>query len=188
MMKRFILMTVALLVAGASLQAQTALRTKRYKGFLNVDLSMVSIHERETGGGSSSSSGFGMSVDWTTSHGAQVCPYLFVGAGLGFRAGFGDEASVLDADFFQMPLFLQVRGNLTRKPITPYLDFKGGYAAGDMNGAFLSPALGVSVPVCKRLAMNFELAYRAQSDKSDGGGTTWKTWRHMLDFGIGIEF
>ena len=186
MTKKVFLAIACLAVSMASL-AQSPLRSKGYKGFLNVDLSMVSLYHNDVDG-SSYNNGFGLSLDITTSHGMQVCPYFFVGAGIGLRGGFGDEEAVLDMDLIQVPLFLQARANLTRKSISPYIDFKGGYGAGDMNGAFLSPALGISVPLTQRLALNVELAYRAQcgKEKFERGNET--DWRHLLNFGIGIEF
>ena len=185
-MKKSIAFVVALLMTVGT-WAQTPLRSKKYKGFLNFDITTVSYHST-SGAGNYSDGGSSVHFELTTSHGMQVCPYFFAGAGVGIRTGSGTAAAVMDMDFVQAPFFLQVRSNLTPKNVTPYVDLKGGYSVGDMHGAFISPALGVSVPLCSRLGLNVEIAYQAQNSKDKYTWGTENVWRHMLSVGVGIEF
>ena len=185
-MKKCVVLAVAfMMVLGA--WAQSPLRSKKYKGFLNFDLSTVSYHST-SGDGNYSDGGHSVHFELTTSHGIQVCPYFFAGAGVGLRAGSGTAAAVMDMDFLQAPIFLQVRGSLTPKPVTPYLDLKGGYSVGDMHGAFVSPSIGVSVPLCNRLGLNVEVAYQAQNSRDEYTWGTEKVWRHAVSVGVGLEF
>ena len=177
--------TAFILTLGA--WAQSPLRGKGYKGFFNFDLSTVSYHST-SGGGNYSDGGHSVHFELSTSHGVQVCPYFFAGAGVGLRAGSGTVAAVMDMDFVQVPFFVQVRGNLTPKAVSPYLDLKGGYSVGDMHGAFVSPAIGVSVPLCSRLGLNVEVAYQAQNSRDEYTWGTEKVWRHSLSVGVGLEF
>ena len=65
---------------------------------------------------------------------------------------------------------------------------KGGYSVGDMRGAFVSPSIGVSVPLCNRLGLNVEVAYQAQNSRDEYTWGTEKVWRHAVSVGVGLEF
>ena len=185
-MKKVFLAIICLAVSAASL-AQSPLRSKGYKGFVQANFAVVS-NRTTTSDGRYESSNTSYSLAFTTSHGMLVCPYLFVGAGLGIKGGGGENAAVMDMDFVQVPFFLQARTYLTPKDIAPYFDFKGGYAVGDMRGGYLSPALGVSVPVSSKVALNVEVAYQAQNSKESYTWGTEKNWRHFFSLGLGVEF
>lgn len=181
------MMAILCLAMSTTSWAQPALRAKGYKGFVQANFAIVSNNVTTTDGKfSGRSSSYSLAL--ATSHGMQVCPWLFAGAGVGIKGGGGENAAVMDMDFVQMPFFLQARGYLSRRDIAPYVDFKGGYAVGDMYGGYLSPALGVSVPVARRLALNVELAYQAQNSREEYTWGTEKTWRHFFSLGFGLEF
>ena len=73
-----------------------------------------------------------------TSHGVQINPYLYVGAGLGLKYWtYWEEVSI--------PVFANVRGELHklfRKNVSPYIDVKIGYNALHNAGFYFSPELG----------------------------------------------
>ena len=76
-----------------------------------------------------------MRLEFTTSHGVQIIPQLFVGAGVGlsYFYEFGSLA---------MPIFADIRTDILNSKITPFVDFKIGYSPVDVSGLYLSPTLG----------------------------------------------
>ena len=123
-----------------------------------------------------------------TTHGAQVTPKLFIGAGLGFDSGYG----VIYADirhFF----------NTAKTHCNPYLECKAGYGWSDNNydlvcfpyddveiddgfsGTYLSPSLGLEFPFGRhRAAVLGSLAYSAFVSSDH--------WYHSIGLRIGIAF
>lgn len=77
-------------------------------------------------------------IEVSTTHGCQILPYLFVGAGLGFRYYF-------DAyEEFSLPIYADVRGCLPLKKITPYAEVRVGYDV-LIEGMYFAPAVGITV-------------------------------------------
>lgn len=74
-------------------------------------------------------------VSFTTSHGYQINPYVFVGAGAGVNYYHSP-------DMWSVPIFATARGTLIDGPISPFLDLKIGYAAADVSGFYFSPTIG----------------------------------------------
>lgn len=68
-MKKSIAFVVALLMAVGT-WAQTPLRSKKYKGFVNFDITTVSYHST-SGSGNYSDGGTSVHFELTTSHGVQ---------------------------------------------------------------------------------------------------------------------
>ncbi len=90
-------------------------------------------------------------IELTTTHGVQILPELFVGAGAGISYyHFNDGAIAL-------PFFVDVRSDILRSNITPYVDLKIGYAFGNLNGLYVTPSVG-----CKVNCMDFSLGYVVQ--------------------------
>ncbi|MDY2829240.1 MAG: hypothetical protein SOU27_08240 [Sodaliphilus sp.] len=72
-----------------------------------------------------------------TTHGCQINPYLFVGAGMG--------ATYWDDETWSYPIYADVRTeihNAFRRNFSPYLEVKTGYSVGDANGFYFSPSVG----------------------------------------------
>ncbi|MEL5892341.1 hypothetical protein AAE250_02410 [Bacteroides sp. GD17] len=123
-------------------------------------------------------------TEFSTTHGYQFNPYLFVGAGLGFHF------TSSDAEMTYMPLYLDVKANLMQTKVAPFIDVKAGYSVLDAKGVYLSPSVGVNYNFYKCLSVYLKVGYTyqkvdspiyANSDKeiSNIGGITAK---------IGFEF
>ena len=73
-----------------------------------------------------------------TSHGVQINPYLYVGAGLGLKYWtYWEEVSI--------PVFANIRGELHKlfqKNVSPYADVKMGYNILTNAGFYFSPEIG----------------------------------------------
>ena len=104
---------------------------------------------------------------FSTAHGYQLKPYLFVGAGAGmkishkqhFKDNFGQKA-----DFYMFPVFADVRLDLLKNRYSPYLDLRVGYTLGNKAyGIMFNPTIGCRIGLTDKLAMNASLGYSMQS-------------------------
>lgn len=95
-------------------------------------------------------------VSFSTSHGGQISPYFFLGAGIGFDYHFGWET-------ISIPIFADLRANFLDNNITPYFGMKIGYSVFDITGFYFNPTLGVDFALDSRLGFNFSLGYNLQS-------------------------
>lgn len=74
-------------------------------------------------------------IELMTTHGVQINPYLFVGAGAGCHY-------YTEYTEFSIPIFVDIRATILKNNITPYIDFKIGYSVLDVEGFYLSPSIG----------------------------------------------
>lgn len=77
-------------------------------------------------------------VGLTMTHGCQITPYFFLGAGLGFDYW-------IDNDIFSMPVFAQMRlefHKAFRRNASPFIDMKIGYSAVNATGFYCNPSVG----------------------------------------------
>ena len=141
---------------------------------------------------------------FSTAHGYQLMPYLFVGAGAGmkishkqhFKDNFGQKV-----DFYMFPVFADVRLDLLKNRYSPYLDLRVGYTLGNKAyGIMFNPSIGCRIGLTDKLAMNASLGYSMQS--TDLAVVTQKQtaiWHHKgsneqnnpyhcLSIKLGIEF
>ena len=169
---------------------------KGYRGFVDLEY-YLSIDAQ-------SRNHFGFS----TAHGYQLKPYLFVGAGAGmkishkqhFKDNFGQKA-----DFYMFPVFADVRLDLLKSRYSPYLDFRVGYTLGNKAyGMMFNPTLGCRIGLTDKLAMNASLGYSMQStdivvrtygenaikhlDHEPNYPNFQNDPYHCLSFKLGIEF
>ena len=96
----------------------------------------------------------------STTHGYQLDDLFFVGAGVS----------------------LEYVRDLAAALVPIYADVKIGYAAGEVDGFYFAPTVGIRVPVRFVKAMNFGFGYKLQK-LQDGGVNT-----NALTFNVGIEF
>lgn len=109
-------------------------------------------------------------IELTTSHGYQIIPYLYVGAGAGV-------SYYLDYDSFALPIFANVRAYILDNSISPYVDLKIGYSVLDLKGFYMNPSIG-----CKVYAFNVSAGYALQKQKE------WDINRGGISLKIGFEF
>lgn len=101
-------------------------RTPRYQGSVDFGYS-VGVGDWESD-----------RIELSTSHGCLVNPYFYVGAGLGVHYYYDGSAVAI-------PIFADLRGNLMKGNIKPFLNFRIGYSVCDIEGLYLSPSVGVSI-------------------------------------------
>lgn len=163
MKKLFVTLVVTAMVATVAF-AQDA---KSYRGFTDLSYTLG------VGDTSEDFDRFTLS----TTHGYQLDDMFFVGAGLSFEY-------VRDAAVALVPIYADVRMDipLRSRSIKPFVDAKVGYAAGQLDGFYFAPTVGVRVPVRFVQAMNFGLGYKLQKIQDAGTNT------NAITFNVGIEF
>ena len=142
MKKRFI----AVAVATAFISANTLAVEPGYRGFFDYGY-MVGTGDFESS----------TLNEITTSHGYQICPQLFVGAGAGVHLyKFNGD----DGIHYNLPVFGNMRYDILETKFTPFIDVKGGYSvAGEFTGAYVSPSVGCRMAVSSRVGINLSAGY-----------------------------
>lgn len=93
-----------------------------------------------------------------TTHGYQVIPQFFVGAGIGVDLYKGNyNYSEL---YYSIPLYLDLRYDVLTTRFSPFIDMKAGYAvAGDQTGWYVSPTAGCRMALDSHLGLNLGVGY-----------------------------
>lgn len=87
---------------------------------------------------------------FSTSHGYQINPMLFVGAGIGMeRCGKWDS--------WIAPVFLQGRADLLFGKFTPFGDLRIGYNVANGGGIYVSPTVGYRFNWGRKMGVNLGL-------------------------------
>ena len=179
-MKKLITLAIAACL-GISSMAQSEFRDRHmaYKGFANIGLGSAFYDDESS-----------TSFSFTTSHGVQINPTFFVGAGIGVELSSNSYSGGATAI---APIFGQARINFLNKPISPYLDFKGGGSVGDFKGGYVEPSIGVSMPVANRFAINFSFVYILYTHKESYWIHSYlelhkRESLHNIGFKFGFEF
>ena len=124
----------------------------RYKGFLDA---IFGLNKIEAGPGLRENS-----IGLTTSHGYQINPYLYTGAGVGMHYYSKGDGIV------GLPLFANIRANLCTGAVTPFIDAKVGYSPmKKVRGLYFSPSFGLRMGVDGNGAANLTIGYTMQKRK-----------------------
>ena len=155
-MKKLFLSLVCLCATLTVANAQTEYPNKGYRGFVGVGYNSgmgdYDMYDR---------------ISISTSHGYQISPYLFVGAGIAEQIYFlnYEDEDLDDETWTAMPIFGNVRCDFLQKKISPFLDVRvGGSPIGDINGMYVATTVG-----CRIKHINVGLGYEIQqTEVSDG--------------------
>ncbi len=163
-MKRLFMTLVVAVLLVATAFAQNA---NKYRGFTDLSYSLG------VGDVSTDFDRFALS----TTHGYQLDDLFFVGAGVEFEY-------VRNAAIALVPIYADVRADIPirSKSIKPFVDAKIGYAAGEVDGFYFAPTIGVRVPVKFVKALNFGFGYKLQKIQDAHTNT------NAITFNVGIEF
>lgn len=98
-------------------------------------------------------------IEFSTSHGYQFNPYLFLGVGGGLSFFYdGDVESTVS-----FPIFINPRIDFNTGKVSPFIDLKGGYTFGEyVKGLYISPSIGARIAVSDKAAVNFSMGYTLQ--------------------------
>lgn len=90
-----------------------------------------------------------------TTHGGQIIPNLFVGAGMAFQERiYNDKTTDLSFEYNLLPIYFDIRTDLPATQISSFVDFKVGYSFGiitqtnnvtveKFGGLYICPSVGV---------------------------------------------
>lgn len=121
-----------------------------YRGFVDMNWTV--------GIGESSGADY---IGVLTSHGYQICPYIYTGLGIGFNYFYNGSAVC-------MPIFANIRSDILEDRVaTPFIDLKIGYSVLDAEGLYLSPSIGCRIRVKRGLAFNIGVGYTLQKYRFD---------------------
>ena len=184
-MKKVIVSLALMLGVSLSTFAQDYSVKRGYKGFIDFGYSqnvgMDGVANEISGYDSNK-------IFWSTSHGYQFNPYLFVGAGFSLDC-------YTTKTWFTMPFFANVRVTPLNGNITPFIDVKGGYNfIGYMKGLYLAPSIGCRFGLTRRVGLNVGIGYTMQQSISNH--YQWdpynkvddETLNHGLSFYFGFDF
>ncbi len=141
---------------------------------------------------------------FSTTHGYQLKPWLFVGAGAGMKISHkkhSKENFGKKVDFYMFPVFADIRFDLLKSKFSPYLDCRMGYTLGNKAyGIMFNPSVGCRVGLTEKLAINASLGYSLQSTDivalnqketaiwNHKGSNEQNNPYHCLSIKLGIEF
>ncbi|MDD6209220.1 MAG: hypothetical protein PUB21_01275 [Bacteroidales bacterium] len=122
-----------------------------------------------------------------TTHGYQFNPYFFIGAGVGISNIFVEK-------ILFVPVFADFRVNFTKKPISPFFDFKVGYSVSKEKRIYVSPCLGISFAFNESSALNLGVGYNMLTSNNKEYYSSYNYYlyeskgTHSVHFNIGFEF
>ncbi len=100
-----------------------------------------------------------------TSHGYQFNPYIFLGAGLGlhFMPSYATEDMEIPLDTrdskVDIPVFANIRFNLSKTKISPFLDAKGGTYVTNNGNIYVNVSAGCRFAINERQGINIAIGY-----------------------------
>lgn len=151
-MKKLLFLLCALL-AGATANAQGSFE-KGYRGYADLGYT-IGIGDYEFG-----------RFEISTTHGYQVCPYFFVGAGVGFHfmskydtKGMGDFALDKRDSKVSIPFYADFRGTFTKTKFAPFVDVKLGHFVNNRDGFYANASAGVRIKTVGKQAVSLSIGY-----------------------------
>ena len=108
-----------------------------------------------------------------TTHGYQVNPYIFLGAGTGFHFmssyKTGDMEIPLDVrdSKVDIPVFANFRSNFTKGKLSPFFDIKGGTFVTNNGSLYVVASLGVRYALNSKQGLSLSVGYAAEKLEFD---------------------
>lgn len=199
--KTFIIMkrTILILLAATTIAGVADARQPRrgYRGFFEWTSSVRSekFGELNINGSLTTARETTFYTGFTTSHGYQINPIFFIGAGLGMeRCG--------KLDNWIAPLFVQGRADLQFGRFTPFVDLRAGANIAEGVGAYLSPSVGYRFSWGRKMGVNIGAGLTLAGYKAEHYEGSWigpdsyeihyvATRHHIracFSFRLGIDF
>ena len=144
------LLSIALITNGQNISKNC------YRGFVDAGYS-IGIGDYEFG-----------RFEVNTTHGYQVSPYFFFGAGMGLHFMPEYETAGMDIalDYREnkvdIPVFANVRCNFSKSKITPFIDVRGGTFVTNNGGLYASASAGCRISINEKQAINVSIGYTTE--------------------------
>ena len=147
------LLLLLLTVISISANAQENF-TKGYRGYADLGY-IIGVDDYEFG-----------RFEINTTHGYQVCPYFFVGVGVGFHfmskyetKGMGEYALDTRDSKISIPLYADLRGTFMKTKFSPVVDVKLGHFVTNHDGFYANASAGVRMRTMGKQAICFSVGY-----------------------------
>lgn len=152
---RKVFLLFALLLAVISSNAQNTAKNC-YRGFVDAGYS-AGIGDYNFG-----------RFEVNTSHGYQINPYLFIGAGTGlhFMASYKTKDMDIPLDIrdskVDIPVFANIRCNFLKKKVSPFVDVKGGTYVTNSGGLYVNASAGCRFSINEKQVINLSVGYATE--------------------------
>jgi hypothetical protein len=154
LMKKLFLFFALMSVFTLGMSAQgTSTFTNGYRGFADLGYT-IGVGDYEFG-----------RVEVNTTHGYQINPYIFIGAGAGLHFMSSYETPDMDIALDTrdskvcIPIFAAARVNFTKTKVSPFIDVKGGTFVTSGDGLYLAAAAGCRIATTGKQGLNISLGY-----------------------------
>lgn len=103
-----------------------------------------------------------------TSHGFQINPFFYIGGGLGlhFMPEYKTKGMEIPLDRREskvdIPVFANLRANLSKGKITPFIDGKAGTYVTNNGGLYLNFSAGCRIAMNEKQAVNVSVGYTTE--------------------------
>ena len=102
-------------------------------------------------------------VEFSTTHGYQISPYLFLGAGFGVQYCSDIDFEEWESrELRQYPIYGDMRASFLKKWITPFINLKMGYITGDNHGFYVNPMGGVRFGFTRKFGVHVGIGFTHQ--------------------------
>lgn len=188
-MRRILFITLAVMIAFTASSRQPQ---RGYRGFMDWNNSLI-----ERPGFLPADKNHYYYSGISTSHGYQINPMWFVGAGISVESNkkFGTLTYII-------PVFLQGRADFKLGKFTPFVDARIGYSLTDGGGIYFSPSIGYRFNWGRKLGINVGVGATIKGNKHDLFGETispegytiyvktgsYRDHETYFSFRVGIDF
>ena len=153
-MKKFVLLVALLSTFALGMNAQSqAVFTHGYRGFADIGYT-IGVGDYEFG-----------RFEVNTTHGYQINPYFFVGAGAGLHFMSSYETPGMDIALdtrdskVSIPVFAAARVNFTKTKVSPFIDLKGGTFVNNNDGLYIVASVGCRIATVGKQGVDISLGY-----------------------------
>ena len=148
-----VLLLLAVLLTSMSVKAQDDFNSG-YRGFADLGYT-IGVGDYEFG-----------RFEISTTHGYQVCPYFFVGAGVGFHfmskyetKGMGGYALDKRDSKVSIPLYVDLHSSFMKTKFAPFVDVKLGHFVTNGDGFYANASAGVRMKTVGKQAVTLSVGY-----------------------------
>ncbi len=149
-------------------------KSDKHKQSSNAINNLESTKKQSAEVGAGVFSGGGLNIYFTSWR--QIKPWFSFGMGVGLRHYFSQELNMV-------PIFVDLRANLSTKKVSPFLSCKAGYSLGGR--FFLNPKIGLSIKISNKNALNIGVGYEMQQIGTSYYG---RSTDNSIGANIGFQF
>lgn len=168
------LLLLCLIIAGLSAKGQDD-STSSYRGYADLGYTL-GVGDYEFG-----------RFEISTTHGYQVCPFFYVGAGVGFH--FMSKYDTKDMEYaldsrdskVSIPIFVDLHSTFMKTKFAPFVDVKLGHFVTNGDGFYANASAGVRMKTIGKQAVTLSIGYTFEKLK-------FETFDRFTNPGINMDY